>query len=63
MFPVFILLPVLLMLVALIGFDLWQRRRVHAATVWSEIAYLAVVGGSFAAASTATGLRIVEALR
>ena len=63
MFPVFILLPVLVMLVALIGYDLRYLRRVHPATAWAEVAYVAVVGGFLVASSTAFGLRIVEALR
>ena len=63
MFPVFILLPVLVMLAALVGYDLVQQRRVHPATGWAEAAYVVVVGGAVAASSSAWGIRMVEALR
>jgi hypothetical protein len=63
MFPVFILLPVLVMLAALVRYDFAQRRRVHPATVWAEAAYVFVVGGSVAASSSEWGVRTVEALR
>ena len=63
LFPVFILLPVLVMLAALVGYDILQRRHVHPATVSAEAAYVFVVGSSVAFASTAWGIRLVEALR
>lgn len=63
MFPVFVLLPQILLLLSLIVYDLVTRRRVHAATAWGELTYLVIFTSSVAIGFSALGNTLVNALR
>ena len=63
MFPVFVLVPQILLLLSLLVYDLVTRRRVHAATAWGELIYLVIFASSVAIGFSAFGNTLVNALR
>jgi hypothetical protein len=63
MLPLSVLVPQLLLLAAVILYDVLSRRRVHPATIWGVVLYFVASGVTLTLASSKLGHALIEALK